>query len=345
MDKLIKPHRLKPGDKIATVSLSWGGAGEPDIRWRYEQGKRRMQEVFGLEVVEMPHTLQTADYVYAHPEKRAEDMMSAFANPDIKGIICCIGGDDSIRMLPYIDFQIIKNHPKIFMGYSDVTVPHLMCFKAGLSSYYGPSVLNDFAENIAMSDYTVRAIQKTLFSGEVIGKIPPSDTFCAQYLEWKDKTINIAREFINNTPYELMQGNGTVRGRLIGGCLEVLNLLCGTPLFPEHSAFEEAILFLETSESHPPDWYIEDFLRKLGANGILAQLSGIFCGKPRSGKLYEEYKVSIRKVLAEYGRSDLPVLYNGSFGHNEPKTVLPYGALAEIDCQTCTFSILESGTE
>lgn len=80
--------------------------------------------------------------------------MAAFKDPSIKAIICCIGGNDSIRMLPYVDFDVIKANPKIFTGYSDNTVGHLMCLKAGLSSFYGVSVLNDFAENIAMSGYT-----------------------------------------------------------------------------------------------------------------------------------------------------------------------------------------------
>ncbi|RHW65530.1 LD-carboxypeptidase, partial [Clostridium botulinum] len=108
MLKLAKPKRLKPGDKIATVSLSWGGAGDADLLWRYKLGKKRLQEQFGLEVVEMPNTLKGSDYLYHHPEKRAEDLMSAFSDTSIKGIFSCIGGEESIRMLPYIDFNVIK---------------------------------------------------------------------------------------------------------------------------------------------------------------------------------------------------------------------------------------------
>ncbi len=106
MLNLIKPKMLKPDDKVATVSLSWGGAGDEEIHWRYKQGKERLENIFGLKVVEMVHTLKGTDYVYNHPEKRAEDLMNAFLDKSIKGIISCIGGNDSIRMLPYIDFNI-----------------------------------------------------------------------------------------------------------------------------------------------------------------------------------------------------------------------------------------------
>ena len=161
MKTLKKPSKLKPGDKIALVSLSWGGAGDEDILWRYKQGKERLQKVFGLEAIEMKYTLAGTDYIYNHPEKRAEDLMNAFQDNSIKGIIACIGGIESIRMLPYIDFDIINKNPKVFMGYSDTTTTHLFCYRAGISSIYGPTLLVDFAENVSMSQYTVEHVYYT----------------------------------------------------------------------------------------------------------------------------------------------------------------------------------------
>lgn len=191
MKTLIKPSRLKRGDKIATISLSWGGAGDSAILWRYEQGKKRLIEDFGLEVVEMPHTLAGSQFIDQHPEKRAEDLMNAFKDSSIKGIISCIGGDDSIRMLPYIDFEVIRNNPKIFMGYSDTTITHLICYRAGLSSFYGPALLSEFAENVSMFDYTKQWIERTLFTDEVIGEIEPSTIWTSEYLPWIIENKNI----------------------------------------------------------------------------------------------------------------------------------------------------------
>lgn len=103
---LTKPSHLKRGDKIATVSLSWGGAGNKEILWRYYQGKKRLEEEFGLGVIERENTLKGSEFLYNYPEKRAEDFMNAFKDKSIKGIFSCIGGYESIRMLPFIDFDV-----------------------------------------------------------------------------------------------------------------------------------------------------------------------------------------------------------------------------------------------
>lgn len=341
MKTLIKPPKLNVGDKIATISLSWGGAG--DILWRYEQGKKRLEKVFGLEVVEMPNTLKGSEYIYSHPEKRAEDLMEAFKDTTIKGIFSCIGGNDSVRLLPYIDFSVIKNNPKIFIGYSDTTISHFICYKAGLSSFYGAAVLVDFAENVAMSEYTVNWIKRTLFSNDVIGEIPQSSEWTAEYLPWDIKNKNTQRKFKSNNGYQLLQGKGVVHGRLIGGCMDTIENIKGSKLFPSIDDFDGCMLFLETSENKAIPNFVEKWMRNYGTLGVLGKISGILFGKPVDEIYFEEYKSIILKVLAEYGRNDLPVLYNMSFGHCEPKCCIPYGAIAEINCTTGKFSILESG--
>ena len=343
MKPLIKPRKLNPGDRVATVSLSWGGAGDDEIKWRYLQGKERLETLFGLEVIEMPHTLAGTEYVYRNPKARAEDMMAAFADPDIKGIFSCIGGDDTIRLLPYIDYDVIRNNPKVFVGYSDTTTNHLMCYRAGLSSIYGPAILTDFAENIQMPDYTVHWLRKVLFSTEPISEIAPSETWTSELLRWVIENKNTARKFVPNTRHELLQGAGKIRGHLIGGCMDVFDLLRGTELFPTLDDFSGAILFLETSEEMPAPGSVLYNIRTYGAMGILERLGGIIVGKPFDNKYYDEYKLRITRALSEYGRADIPVLYNLSFGHCEPKFCIPYGAIAEIDCDRKAFRILESG--
>src|SRR5699024_2365744 len=118
---MIKPQRLYEGDTVAIVSLSSGLAGEPGIRWRAEQGLRHIEETFNLEVKVMPNALKGIDYLYNHPEKRAEDLNDALKDPEVKAIICAIGGKGSSRMRPYVDFEALQNNQKIFTGYSDTT--------------------------------------------------------------------------------------------------------------------------------------------------------------------------------------------------------------------------------
>ena len=154
---MIKPQKLNPGDKVATVSLSWGGASV--FPHRYQAGIQQLQNEFGLQVIEMPNTLKPADWLSRNPKARADDLMQTFADPSIKGIFATIGGDDSIRLLPFIDFNVIRDNPKIFMGYSDTTISHLMCYKAGLVSFYGPSVLAEFAENGGIFPYVTQSLR------------------------------------------------------------------------------------------------------------------------------------------------------------------------------------------
>ncbi len=343
MQALIKPNRLLRGDTVATVSLSWGGAGDDDLLWRYNLGKQRLEKLFGLKVVEMPGTLKGSEFIYNNPEKRAKDLMDAFANPDIKGIFSCIGGDDSIRMLPYIDFDVIKKHPKIFIGYSDTTITHLMCTKAGISSFYGPSILAEIAENVKIFDFTLEYLEKVLFSSDIIGEVPTASSWNGQRLEWTESNKDVEKQLIANKSYEVLQGRGTVTGRLFGGCIEVLEMAKGTTLWPDDNFFDDTILFFETSEEMPEPSYIKYWLRNYGAQGILHRVKGLIFGKPYQEKYYSEYKEAIKTVLSEYHLTDLPVLYNATFGHNQPMSILPYGAMAEIDCEYIAFSILESG--
>ncbi|NME07001.1 S66 peptidase family protein [Psychrobacillus sp. BL-248-WT-3] len=343
---LTKPKMLQRGDKVATISLSWGGAGEPELRWRYEQGVERLKNVFGLEVVAMPNSLKGAAYLYENPQARAEDLMNAFKDPSIKGIVSNIGGSESIRLLPYIDFDVIRENPKVFIGFSDATITHLFCHKAGISSFYGPAILTDFAENVQMHEYTVESIKKTLFSNEVIGEIKPSPVWTSQRLEWVIENKHISREMNeDNKGYELLQGKGIAQGRLIGGCIEVLEFAKGTSLWPDKAYFKDSILFFETSEDLPIPANIEYWLRNYGTQGILQEVNGIIFAKPQHEKYYEEYKESIATILHELGLNELPVLYNLNFGHTEPKFVIPYGAMAEINCEEVKFSIIDSGVE
>ena len=163
MIKLIKPKKLKKGDTVALITLSWGGASK--YRDRYLVGKKQIEETFGLKVIETPNALKPADWIYEHPEERLNDLIWAFQNPDIKAIISIIGGDDSIRLFDFVKeehLDIIRKNPKIFVGLSDTTIINFLCLKAGIVSFYGPSVLFGLAENGGIDDYTKKYFWRAL---------------------------------------------------------------------------------------------------------------------------------------------------------------------------------------
>jgi muramoyltetrapeptide carboxypeptidase LdcA involved in peptidoglycan recycling len=341
---MFKPKKLNPGDKVATVSLSWGGASI--FPHRYQAGVQQLKDEFDLQVVEMPNTLKDASWLARNPKARVADFMQAFADPSIKGIFATIGGEDSIRLLPFIDLSVVQNNPKVFMGYSDTTISHLICYKAGLVSFYGPSIMAEFAENSGMFPYMVESVGKTIFSSDVIGEVKPAtDGWTVERLDWADPANQQRKRKLNpSTGWKFLQGKGIHRGHLIGGCLEVFDWARGTEIFPED--WQDAILFLETSEEAPPPDMVARTLRVFAAMGILRQLSGILFGRPGGEILpdkFDEYDQAILQVAnQEEGLSDLPIITNMDFGHTSPMFVLPYGVMAEINCENKRFSILEN---
>jgi len=342
---MLKASRLTNNDTVAVVSLSSGVGGESNFIHRYEIGKKRLETDFGLNVVTMPNALKGIDYLDNHPEARAADLMAAFKDDSIKAIICMIGGDDTIRLLDYIDFEVIKNNPKIFMGYSDTTTNHFMMYKAGLISFYGASILGEFAENVAMHDYTKHYIQKILFQSSAELPINPSPLWTSERLEWSNPVNgSIARTMTkDNKGFELLQGCGVAQGRLLGGCVDVFPMIVGTKIWPAPDEWDSTILFMETSEEYPRPDDVKYILRGMAAQGIINRISGIVFGKPMNEKYYDDYKQVLLQVVGkESNRSDLPILYNVNFGHTAPMCILPYGVMAEIDCDRTSFRLLES---
>lgn len=331
---MIKPKKLKRGDAVAIVSLSSGTAGDEAFRHRYEQGKKRLEEVFGLKTVTMPNALKGSEYLAKHPEARAKDFMDALKDKNIKGIICNIGGADTIRLLPYIDFDVIKNNPKVFMGYSDTTVNHFMMYKAGITSYYGPSVMCEFAENYEMHDYTKKYVDEVLFKNLENITIVSSPKWTSEFLDWSNQDYDSQKRKMHYEKhgYEVLQGNGIFEGELLGGCIDVFPMFIGTEIWPSINEWENKILFLETSEDEVAPDYIEYYLRNLVAQGIIDKINGIIIGKPQNEKYYEEYKEVYKNVIGgEANRPELPILYNVNIGHTAPMCIFPLGQKIKVD--------------
>ncbi|GAB3705722.1 LD-carboxypeptidase [Spirosoma flavus] len=348
--QLHKPEPLQPGDTVAAISLSWGGAAT--FPHRYAAGKAQLEQTFGLRVVETRNALRSADWLYHNPQARADDLMEAFADPQINGIISIIGGDDSIRTLPFLDVSVIRNNPKIFLGFSDTTVTHLACYRAGLTSFYGTSLLVGFAENGGMHDYQVADLRRTLFSSEPVGIIEPNKGgWTSTFLDWADPANQqLVRPLTASTGWRFLQGQGRAEGHLLGGCVEVLEMLKGTDYWPALSAWDGAILFLETAEfdlnSEPliRPQQLSWILRNYAGMGILSKLNGIMLGRPYHNRYVDEYDQALLQVVRdEQGLDQLPIISGMDFGHTAPTFTLPYGCSARIDCDKQTFELLESG--
>jgi muramoyltetrapeptide carboxypeptidase LdcA involved in peptidoglycan recycling len=342
---LIKPERLKPGDTVAAISLSYGLAAL--VPHRYKAGKRQIEEIFGIKVVETPNALREPDWLYRNPRARADDLHWALENPDVRAIFSTIGGDESVRILSYLDLDVVSKHPKIMMGFSDTTITLSAFVRAGVVSFYGPSVLCDLAENCGIRPFVERSITRALFDAKPF-EFEAAEEWTEQLLDWRQpENQSQARKFAPSEGWTWLQGNSPVSGRLIGGCLDVLEFLKGTPWWIPNKLWDGAIFFAETSEEAPPPNLVGYWLRNYGSQGILQRLSGILLSRPmgyspkKTQMLYSE----VRRVLAEFGREDMPVVANMDFGHTSPQMVVPIGCRAMIDPGTKRVSLLESAVE
>ena len=353
---MLKPQPLHHNDAVAIVSLSAGTLGETFATHELERGKTRLKQL-GLIPVFMPNSLQGTAKLAAHPEARAADLKAAFLDPQIHGIFCAIGGNDTYRLAPYLlddpEFvAAVKHHPKLFTGFSDTTIDHLMLYQLGLTSYYGPNFLNDLAElGPTLLPYTARTLRHYLTNPPTTA-IQSSPVWYLERTDFSPAALNTPRRQRPETHgYQVLRGTGTVTGRLLGGCLDSLNGLLAPirhadeptlnrryHLLPAPSEFAGKILFLETSEEKPSPQAYRAMLERLKVAGILGVVAAVITGKPQDEVHAQAYAHELVAATADF---QTPLMTNLNFGHAYPRTALPYGLNARLDLDQGTLTITE----
>ena len=339
----IRPPLLKEGDTVAALSLSSGFVTE--VMHRYEAGRRQAQASLGWNIVPAPNALRGEEYLYRNPQARADDLHWVLEKGEVRGILSMIGGDDSVRLLPLVDSRIIRANPKVFLGFSDSTVTLMQLLRAGVMAFHGPALLTDLAEHGGMHPYAVQGLRQATMSAAPF-QFAPAPEWTQGGPDWLLPELQEApRTFAPSVGWTWLQGTQSAEGHLIGGCLEVLDMLNGTPGWPEAELWRGAILCLETSEDVPPPSQVGYWLRNFAAQGILQHAAGLVLARPRSytPEMVEELYRWVKKVLWEAGREDLPVLANVDFGHTSPQLTLPLGARARLDPLAGVFEVLAGG--
>ena len=322
---------------VGIVSLSSGIIGEEFIQFEVEIGLRRLRE-YGLKVKFMPNALKGIDYIREHPEKRAEDLLQAFRDPEIDMILCAIGGDDTFRLLPYLfdhDELWEAVSQKVFLGFSDTTINHFMLHKVGLNTFYGQSFLTDVCElGPEMLPYSRRYFEELISTGGV-REIVPSDVW---YGERESFTPDQVGKELTSHPdrgFELLQGPAVFSGKILGGCIDSMYdffngeryadmpLLCEKyGLFPALEDWRGHILLLESSEEKMPPEKYRRALEYFKEKGVFDVVSGVLVGKPMDETYVEEYK---RHLIDVIGDPRLPVVCNINIGHAEPRCIIQIG--------------------
>lgn len=335
---------------VGVVSLSAGTQGEDFVRHELELGVRRLEN-YGLKVKFLPHALKGIDYVKAHPEQRAADLLEAFRDPEIDLILCAIGGDDTYRLLPYLfgENQLAKVAcEKPFLGFSDSTVNHFMLHKVGLPTFYGQAFLSDVCEmDKEMLPYTRRYFEELLRT-RAIRQVEPSDVWYEGRTDYSPARLGTPLPAHPAEGWKLLQGPPAFSGKILGGCLDTLYdffdgeryadmpALCRKyGLFPDAADWQGRILLLETSEEQMSP---EKFSRALGflkEAGVFKAVSGVLFGCPMDNVYREEYH---RRLAAAVDDPALPILADVSVGHALPRCILPFGVNARVDAQARTIT-------
>lgn len=339
---LARPRHLEPGNRIAVVSPSWGGpAAFPHV---FDRGLDVLRG-WGLEVAEFPSARTPAENLRADPAFRADDINRAFADKSIAAIIASIGGDDSIRLLPFLEASVIAANPKILMGFSDTTTLLMAVHQLGIVTFHGPSVMAGLSQVESLPPIFGRHVRSMLFNPADTYTFVPYGTYADGYPDWGGASeAGLVNPLQSDDGWHVVQGEGRATGRLIGGCLEVLDWLRGLPAWPLDKDWDDRLLFIETSEEKPTALQVARMLRSLGAMGIFGRLSGLLVGRARDHSIEEKaaLEAAIRAVVAnEFGRSDLPIVANLDFGHTDPQWVLPLGIRAELDVDARAFRLIE----
>ena len=332
---------------VAIVSLSSGIIGEDFARHEYEIGKKRLEN-YGLQVRLMEHALKGIEYVKNHPAERAMDLIHAFADPSIDMILCAIGGDDTYRLLPHLFAQnelqeAVKSgkEKKIFLGFSDTTMNHLMLHKIGIPTFYGQSFLADVCElDHEMLPYSRKYFEELLNTGR-ISEIRPSDVWYEERTDYSEAAVGTKRTSHPDKGFELLQGQAVFSGEILGGCIDSLydifnhdryadsQELCEKyHLFPEQEDWRGKILLLESSEEQPTPQLYRKMLLALKNTGIFKVLSGVLVGKPMDELYYDAYKEILIDTIAD---PHLSILYNVNIGHAAPRCIIPFGIRATVD--------------
>lgn len=343
---MIFPKKLQKGNTVGVVCLSSGVLGEPSAKHEVKLIEERLIRDFGLKFKYMTNTLKGEDFLASHPEKKAEDLIEAFLDPEVDLIWSALGGDDTFRTLPYLmndNFKkIVHSNPKPFLGFSDTTNNHLMFYHLGLATFYAPALLSDIAElGPRIFPFTKKWLEQFFHANSKL-KIESSPVWYEARTTFDESQLGVHRkQHKEQHGHEFLYGSGVVKGELLGGCLESLaEMIVGGryydqldvylkyQIFPTKTQWQDKIIFLETSEERPSPSKLTEMLEILAKQGVFEAAKGLIIGKPQDEIYYDEYKTIYQKYAKKY---HLPAVFNLNFGHTAPRLVLPYARPLSIN--------------
>ena len=309
-----KPPRLRAGQTVGLIAPSSNVMENQDIGFAID-----ILKSFGFKVKTGQHLYERHGYLAGEDQARAADVNAMFKDPDVDAI-CLRGGYGSPRILPYLDYASIAKHPKVIIGYSDVTaLLNAIYTQTGMVTFHGPIAAQNF------TDYTLSQFKQVLFDAQAATIAAPPAFETAEGRAERDNRITVI------TP-------GVAEGKLIGGNLSLMVKLVGTPYEPDYRG---SILILEDVSEAP--YRIDGMLTHLKLAGKLQQLAGIAFGKCSDCEI-DGNSLSIEQVLNDHLQPlGIPVIRGLMIGHIDDLATIPIGVRARLDTSQPGIQLLESG--
>ena len=313
--KITKPPKLGEGSTLGIVSPSMTIGG---LRDDYERGLRCLREL-GFRVKEGETTRASGGDMPGSDQERAADINSMFADDEVDGIMCAMGGRYALRTLRHLDWGLIRGNPKVFSGMSDITTFHLaMLARAGLPCLHQSDVVFGFGESPGSPEWSY---ETGLFTR--ITTRPEPLGVCPRFSEW-----------------ECWRG-GEAEGVLLGGHTTTLQSLIGTSYYPRLNV--KTVLFIESMSVYLNG--LEKILVQMREAGLLDRVTAVLVGKVRgeeNGAVVDKTDLVKESVLLVAEEYDLPVVAKMDFGHYTPNLPLPIGLKARVNADNLEVSITES---
>jgi len=311
---VIKPARLKAGDKLAIVAPG-SYISEEEL-----QDSIKNINLLGFEAAYSEKVLLQSGYFAGTDKDRAEDLMEKFSDKSVKGIVCARGGYGCARILPMLDYNVIRSNPKVLIGYSDITALLYGIYqKSGLITFHGPVGTSTFNE------YSVNNFNNVLINPK------------------NNSKFNNSNSGENENVYGVTTiVEGKSKGRFVGGNLSIMVSLIGTEYDVDYSG---KIIFIEEvgEEPYRIDRMLTQLLQAEKFNNAAGIMMGIFrkCEVKKESDLTAKSFTLMEVLKDRFANLKMPVIYGMSFGHVKDKFTIPFGAYAEIDADNQTFTLLE----
>lgn len=305
-------------------------------------------EKMGFKIKIAKNALKVTDYTAGSAKERADDINEMFADMEVKAIMSTIGGFHSNQIINFLDYKMIELYPKIFIGFSDITVLHFALHtQCNMVTFYGPALLTQFGDSFGVFDYTQEYFKKALMQVEPIGQVKSSSEWTDESPDWFLKKDRERPRIMKNNEGFIWIKPGHASGKTIGGCITSMMHLRGTKFWP---SFKKKIFFWELPESSysyekgEPLARVESFLTDFMLSGVFDAIAGMVVGRPK-GYNNEEFQ-KLAEIIKFFTKDfDFPVLYNVDIGHTDPIMTLPIGVRVNLDSRENSFEISEAAVK